>query len=138
MAEKKSADKNKYIEKIGRRKESVARVRITPASKMTYAINDKTVEDYFPVALLQEKIYKVFKLAEIGDKFAVTAKVRGGGINGQAEAIALGLSRALVSANPEAKSPLKKNRQLTRDARVVERKKFGKKKARKSPQWSKR
>ncbi len=138
MSETKTTDKKKYIEKVGRRKESVARVRITPASKMSYSVNDRTVEDYFPITLLQEKIYKVFKVAETKDKFAITVKVRGGGINGQADAIVLGLARALVSADINTKQPLKKSKMLSRDARVVERKKFGLKKARKRPQWSKR
>ena len=130
--------KKKFIEKVGRRKESIARVRISPASKFSLVINGKTLEEYFPIKEQQEKILSVFQKSEIKDKYLTTALVKGGGNTGQAEAIVLGIARILAEISPEAKSLVKKAGFLTRDSRVVERKKFGLKKARKRPQWSKR
>ena len=129
------ADK-KYIEAVGRRKTSQARVRITPAVKFSITINGKEFEKYFPVPQLRTNIKNVF--ADIGDKFAVTAKVLGGGISSQAEAIRLGIARALVKDDVNLRAGLKQKGYLKRDPRAVERKKFGLKKARKAPQWSKR
>ncbi|HRY30936.1 MAG TPA: 30S ribosomal protein S9 [Candidatus Paceibacterota bacterium] len=128
----------KYIECIGRRKTAVARVRITPASKEAVVINGKTVAEYFKTAELQKVALSALRDSEIKEKFNISAKVVGGGIRGQAESVRLGISRALVSFNEELRKPLKKLGYLKRDPRVKERRKFGLKKARKAPQWSKR
>lgn len=128
----------KYIEGIGRRKESVARVRITPSKKSEIVVNDKTLAEYFDTTDLQRLAEAAFLDTEIEEKFSVTVKVKGGGIKSQAESIRLGSARALVKFNEELRKELKKMGYLKRDPRVKERKKFGLKKARKSPQWSKR
>jgi small subunit ribosomal protein S9 len=126
----------KYIESVGRRKTSVARVRLTPASKTTFLVNEKELEDYFPT----KEMHNVVKqpLADIKDKFKITAKIKGGGIHSQAEAVRHGIARALVEGEAELRKPLKKAGYLKRDPRAKERRKFGLKKARKAPQWSKR
>lgn len=125
----------KYIEGIGRRKESVARVRIVPASKNTFVINDKNLSDYFKTETLRRTVEEA--LNEKGT-YSVTVKVNGGGISSQAESVRLGLSRALVKENADARKELKSKGFLKRDPRVKERRKFGLKKARKAAQWSKR
>lgn len=130
-----TAKTEKYIEGIGRRKESVARVRITPASKTSFVINDKTISDYFKTETLQKIVTEA--LDEKGD-FSVSVKVVGGGVNSQAESIRLGIARALVKSDLELRKDLKAKGFLKRDPRVKERRKFGLKKARKSAQWSKR
>lgn len=128
----------KYVEAIGRRKEASARVRLTPASKTEITVNDKTVEELFPVESQQKVIREALSTADIKDHYKITARVFGGGIASQAESIRLGISRALVEINSELRPSLKHAGFLKRDPRVKERKKFGRKKARKSPQWSKR
>ncbi len=128
--------KEKYIEAVGRRKTSVARVRITPASKTSISVNDKELEKYFPTPMLQKTVLSVFNDTE--DKFLVTAKLNGGGISSQAEALRHGLARALVSYQPNLRTKLKVKGFLKRDPRAKERRKFGLKKARKAPKWSKR
>lgn len=133
MAEAKT---ERYIEAVGRRKTSVARVRITPGSKTTYLVNDKELHEYFPVEEMQLISKEPF--LEVSDKFKITAKIIGGGIHSQAEALRHGISRALVLFNQSLRSPLKKSGLLKRDPRSKERRKFGLKKARKAPQWSKR
>lgn len=134
-----SADtKNRYIEAVGRRKTAIARVRITPASKGSFTVNDKEVKDYFVTSDLQAIAQEAISKSEIGEKFAVTVKVVGGGIHAQAEAVRHGLARTLVTRDENVKIALKKLGFLKRDPRQVERKKFGLKKARKSPTWSKR
>jgi len=132
----KEAKEDKYIEAIGRRKTAQARVRITPASKNSFKVNDKAISDYFVVKDYETKTFAPLLLA--GAYFNVTAKVTGGGISAQAEAIRLGLSRAIIVHNAELRKDLKKEGYLKRDPRAKERRKFGLKKARKSPQWSKR
>ena len=129
-------DKKRYIEAVGRRKTSVARVRITPASQASVSINDKEFEKYFPTLALQKTVLSVFDDTE--DKFLVTAKLNGGGIASQAEALRHGLARALVSYKPDLRTKLKVKGFLKRDPRAKERRKFGLKKARKAPKWSKR
>lgn len=130
---------DKYIEAIGRRKTSTARVRITPAAKMSYDINGKTVEDYFLVKELIETVYEAYIKSSLTEtKFKITVVVKGGGINGQAEAVRHGIARALIDWDKELRGKLKKAGFLKRDPRAKERRKFGLKKARKSPQWSKR
>ena len=128
--------KERYIEAVGRRKTSVARVRITPDSKISVSINDKEFEKYFPTLALQKTVLSVFDDTE--DKFLVTAKLNGGGISSQAEALRHGLARALVSYKPDLRTKLKVKGFLKRDPRAKERRKFGLKKARKAPKWSKR
>lgn len=126
----------KYIEAVGRRKTSVARVRITPASKLSIVVNDKELEKYFPTVLLRKIALSALEGTE--GKFLITVKLKGGGISSQAQALRHGLSRALVSYDPHLRSPLKARGFLKRDPRAKERRKFGLKKARKAPKWSKR
>ena len=122
---------------VGRRKNAVARVFLSQGNgKIT--VNGRPVEEYFPVMQLQLKINKPFEATELTGKFDVVANVNGGGINGQAIAIQHGISRALVETDEELKPMLKKADLMTRDPRMVERKKYGQKKARKGFQFSKR
>jgi small subunit ribosomal protein S9 len=130
--------KNKYIEAVGRRKTAVARVRITPATKNSITVNDKELEAYFSTGDLRSIVHDALGKSEIGEKFTVSIRVTGGGIHAQAEAIRHGLARTLVIRDENVKNTLKKLGFLKRDSRRVERKKFGLKKARKSPTWSKR
>lgn len=125
------------INTIGRRKTSVARVILSEGTGAIY-VNGVEANEYFPVLLQQAKLSQPFKLTETAGKFDVIARVDGGGITGQVEALRLGIARALVQADPENKPKLKVDNLLTRDPRAVERKKFGRKKARKRYQFSKR
>lgn len=129
-------NKERYIEAIGRRKTSVARVRITPATKVSVTVNDKELEKYFPTPTLRATVLSAFD--DIAEKFLVTAKLNGGGISSQAEALRHGLSRALIISDPHLRGALKIKGFLKRDPRAKERRKFGLKKARKAPKWSKR
>ncbi len=129
----------KYIEAIGRRKTASARVRITPASKMSFDINGRTVEEYFPTKELQATAQESLKESNLTEtKFKITVVAKGGGISGQADAMRHGIARALIEWDKELRGKLKKAGLLKRDPRAKERRKFGLKKARKSPQWSKR
>lgn len=128
--------KGRYIESVGRRKTSVARVRLTPSSKTSVLVNEKALEQYFPTQMLQKTVLSAFD--HTTDKFSVTAKMNGGGISSQSEALRHGISRALVSFDPQSRTKLKVKGFLKRDPRAKERRKFGLKKARKAPQWSKR
>lgn len=129
--------KGKYTEAVGRRKTSVARVRITPASKISVSVNGKELEAYFPAMALRKTALAAFD--EIGaEKFAVTVRLSGGGVSSQAEALRHGLTRALVTRDSNLRTKLKQKGYLKRDPRAKERRKFGLKKARKAPQWSKR
>lgn len=128
----------RYIEAVGRRKTAVARVRITPASKQSFEINDKELHVYFPIEEMQRIAHEPFVEAAGLDKFKVTAHIKGGGIHSQSEALRHGIARALVKYVPENRKVLKKAGHLKRDPRAKERRKFGLKKARKAPQWSKR
>ncbi|MFP5417184.1 MAG: 30S ribosomal protein S9 [Actinomycetes bacterium] len=122
----------------GRRKEAIARVRLTPGSGQ-FRINGRTLEEYFPNKLHQQTINEPFVTAAVEGSYDVIAKIIGGGVTGQAGALRLGIARALNAVDAEASRPaLKKAGLLTRDARVKERKKAGLKKARKAPQYSKR
>jgi small subunit ribosomal protein S9 len=127
---------HKYLEAVGRRKTAVARVRITPASKTAVTVNDGEFEKYFPTQELRRTVLSAF--GEVSDKFNVSAKLVGGGVSAQAEALRLGISRALLIHDPELRTKLKEKGFLKRDPRAKERRKFGLKKARKAPQWSKR
>lgn len=121
----------------GRRKTSIARVRLIPGDgKIT--INGRTIDEYFGLETLKYTVKQPLILTENIDKFDVIVKVEGGGLTGQAGAIRLGISRALIRADEELRSPLKRAGFLTRDPRMKERKKYGLKKARKAPQFSKR
>lgn len=123
---------------LGRRKEAVARVRLIPGSG-EWKINGRTLEDYFPNKLHQQLVRSPFTLLDLEGRFDVVARINGGGISGQAGALRMGISRALNEIDREANRPaLKKAGFLTRDARSVERKKAGLKKARKASQFSKR
>lgn len=125
------------INTLGRRKTSVARVYMTEG-KGKFTINNKDAKEYFPLSQHQFKLNQPFALADKEGKFDVSVNVKGGGITGQVEAIRLGVSRALVEVDEEARPALKKEGLLTRDPRMVERKKPGQKKARKKFQFSKR
>ena len=129
--------KEKYYEAVGRRKTSVARVRIVSSSDNFYIINDRKINEYFPTDELQ-RIVREPLLKSGGNKFNISVIVYGGGVHSQAEAIRLGIARALILVDAELRGELKRSGFLKRDPRVIERKKFGLKKARKSPQWSKR
>jgi small subunit ribosomal protein S9 len=122
----------------GRRKEAVARVRIVPGSGQ-WTVNGRTLDSYFPNKLHQQVVNEPFTTLQLEGRFDVIARIHGGGITGQAGALRLGVARCLNSIDLEANRPsLKKAGLLTRDARVIERKKAGLKKARKAPQFSKR
>jgi len=128
--------KERYFEARGSRKTSVARVRIYE-KKIGIIINDKDLKEYFKMLVHQEAVTNPLKLLN-QSKLGATVKVYGGGLTGQAEAVRHGISRALVKLNPEFKVPLRQAGFLTRDSRMVERKKYGLKKARRAPQWAKR
>ena len=125
------------IHKIGRRKASVARIYMSKG-KGKITVNGKDFKDYFPVDTMQFKLEQPFKITNLTEKFDVKVNVNGGGTTGQAEAIRLAISRALCELDPENRVSLKPDGLLTRDSRVVERKKPGQKKARKKFQWVKR
>lgn len=133
----KAIDK-RYIEGVGRRKTSVARVRITPSTKGEVTVNDQPLKTYFVTPVLQDLAMASATLTEMNGALTITVKVNGGGITSQAAAVRMGLARALAEWKPELRAPLKTAKYLSRDARMKERRKFGLKKARKSPQWSKR
>ncbi len=126
----------RYTEAVGGRKTSVARVRVTPASKFSLFVNDTEFERYFPTPALKKSVLSVFDNME--HKFAVTARLKGGGVSSQMQALRHGLAKALVSLDPNLRAKLKVRGLLKRDSRAKERRKFGLKKARKAPQWSKR
>ena len=122
---------------VGRRKEAVTRVFISRGSG-TITVNDKDYKQYFSLVYLQNQVERPLKAVEVADKYDVKINAAGGGVKGQAEAAMLGIARALVEVNPEYRPALKAAGLLKRDPRSVERKKFGKKKARRSFQFSKR
>lgn len=129
--------KEKYFEAVGRRKTATARVRLTPAAKSSYIVNEKTLAEYFPVVDLQTVVTEAFEKVE--KKFAVSAKVSGGGMNAQAESVRHGIARCLVEFDETLRTPLKKSGFLKRDPRSRERRKAGlAQAARKRKQWSKR
>ena len=122
---------------VGRRKEAVARVRVMSGTGQ-WKINGRTLEDYFPNKVHQQAVREPFVRLELGEAYDVIALIHGGGVSGQAGALQLGVSRALIEIVDESRGTLKAAGFLTRDARVKERKKYGLKKARKAPQYSKR
>jgi small subunit ribosomal protein S9 len=121
----------------GRRKTAVARVRLMPGEG-TITINGRDYTEYFPRPIYQERVVAPFRVLEVGDRYDVIVQVEGGGSTGQADAVRHGIARALAEESQEARGELKRAGLLTRDARAVERKKYGLKKARKRPQFSKR
>lgn len=121
----------------GRRKSAVARVRLVPGS-VDILVNGKSLETYFPLASLREQATRAFRVTETEGRFGAVIRVHGGGASGQAGAIRHGIARALVRTDGEYRHPLKRAGLLTRDPRVKERRKYGLKKARKAPQFSKR
>ncbi|GAB3827572.1 30S ribosomal protein S9 [Pontibacter rugosus] len=125
------------INTSGRRKTSVARIYMT-SGQGNITINGRDYKEYFPSEVLQTIVNQPFQTLESIGKYDVKANIRGGGVSGQAEALRLAISKALVVENAETKSALKKEGFITRDPRMVERKKFGKRKARRSFQFSKR
>lgn len=133
-----AASPSRYIETVGRRKTSVARVRIFPGSKFSMNINNKPFESYFLTFELKDIVTAPFKKPGLTESFAVSVKVKGGGIHSQAEAVRHGISRALEVHDPVLRKILKPLGFLKRDPRMKERRKFGLKKARKAPQWAKR
>src|SRR5512138_492495 len=134
----KKPTKEKYFEAIGRRKTSTARVRITVGSKASFLVNGKDSKEYFKTEEQRRLVQDPMVKGKPGSKWLVEVKVTGGGIHSQAEAVRHGLSRALVLSEQELRGKLKTLGYLKRDPRAKERRKFGLKKARKAPQWSKR
>lgn len=129
----------RYIETIGRRKTATARVRITPAPKQSIVVNEKDIETYFKTDEQRRVALDAINKGKLAVKFKITAKIAGGGLSAQAEALRHGVARALVVHDVELRKKLKKAGFLKRDPRSKERRKFGNKgKARKSPKWSKR
>ena len=130
------AKKTQYLG-TGRRKSSVARVRLT-TGKGIITINGRTFEDYIPSAAIRLDVLQPLELTESKEKFDIDVNVCGGGISGQAGAIRLGITRALMEVDPDLRKTLKPAGMVTRDPRAKERKKYGLKKARRAPQFSKR
>ncbi|HVH22876.1 MAG TPA: 30S ribosomal protein S9 [Pseudonocardia sp.] len=125
------------IQTVGRRKEAVVRVRLMPGTG-EFRLNGRTLEQYFPNKLHQQLIREPLVTVEKTERFDIFANLHGGGTSGQAGALRLAIARALIEVDAEDRPPLKKAGFLTRDPRVIERKKYGLKKARKAPQYSKR
>lgn len=121
----------------GRRKKAVARVRLVPGDG-TIQINNRTFEEYFPNKTSRLVVQQPLVLTDMSGRFSVICRVQGGGVNGQAGAVQLGIARALIRANADLRPVLRKKGYLTRDPRMKERKKYGLHKARKAPQYSKR
>jgi small subunit ribosomal protein S9 len=133
----KSVSNARYTEGVGRRKTAVARVRLVAKGAGRIVINDRTLENYFPPRRFQEKVRSPLRALQ-AETYDVTVKVYGGGTHAQAEAVRHGIARALVLLDEESKKKLRGLGFLTRDPRMVERKKYGLKKARRAPQWAKR
>ncbi len=125
-----------YTEAVGRRKTASARVRISDAKSSSVVVNGKPADAYFPLEVMVKTVHA--PLQALGATYAVSAKVQGGGHKAQAEAIRMGISRAMAELVPEQRKDLKVRGFLKRDPRAKERKKFGLKAARRAPQWSKR
>ena len=121
----------------GRRKSSVARVRLYDGTGQ-FILNGRSLDEYFPHMALRIRAMEPFRTAEVEGQYDVHAKLEGGGFTGQTDALRLGIARALVEIDPELRAVLKKEGMLTRDARRVERKKYGLRKARRAPQFTKR
>jgi small subunit ribosomal protein S9 len=133
-----ASDKKEYLSAVGRRKSAVATVRLYRAPKLAFSINGRELEKYFGTAELRRVASEAFTKAKISRVYKVVAVIKGGGLAAQAEALRHGISRALLTGEPELRKKLKRAGFLKRDPRSKERRKFGLKKARKAPQWSKR
>lgn len=127
-----------YYEAVGRRKRATARVRLYTGGEGTIIVNDRPLHEYFSWEAVYADLREPLETTGMGQHFNVSVKVNGGGIRGQADAIRLGIARALLKAEPELRPPLRRGGFLTRDPRVKERKKPGLKRARKAPQYTKR
>ncbi|NEM04870.1 30S ribosomal protein S9 [Geodermatophilus normandii] len=125
------------VQTVGRRKEAIVRVRLVPGSGQ-FRLNGRTLEQYFPNKVHQQLVREPFVILEKGEQYDVIGILHGGGVSGQAGALRLAIARALIQVEADDRPALKKAGFLTRDARVTERKKYGLKKARKAPQYSKR
>jgi small subunit ribosomal protein S9 len=125
------------IQTVGRRKEAIVRVRLLPGTGQ-FKLNGRTIEDYFPNKVHQQLIREPFTVLEKVEQYDVVGLLHGGGVSGQAGALRLAIARALIQVEPDDRPALKKAGFLTRDPRATERKKYGLKKARKAPQYSKR
>lgn len=128
----------KYFRAIGRRKTSTAVVKIFPSATNSVSVNGKKASEYFPTEELQKIIHDPITKTKITEKYEIVITTKGGGIHSQAEAVRHGIARILADQDEEVKSKVKKLGFLKRDPRAKERRKFGLKKARKAPQWSKR
>lgn len=137
VEEKPKEKKERYFEATGGRKTAIARARIY-VKNGPILINNKDYKTYFLSQVNQLKVFSPFNELSVADKFSATVRVSGGGINAQAEAVRNALAKALVNFNSDFKKRLRKAGFITRDPRMVERKKYGLKKARKAPQWAKR
>ena len=125
------------VQATGRRKESVARVRLLDGSGQV-TLNGRPLEDYFPTMATRMRVMEPLTLTQTQGRYDIDATLEGGGSTGQSDALRLGISRALVELEPELRDSLKKAGMLTRDARIVESKKYGLRKARRAPQYTKR
>ncbi|HEY0127349.1 MAG TPA: 30S ribosomal protein S9 [Blastococcus sp.] len=125
------------MQTVGRRKEAIVRVRLLPGTGQ-FTLNGRSIEEYFPNKVHQQLIREPFVILEKGEQYDVVGLLHGGGVSGQAGALRLAIARALIEVEPDDRPALKKAGFLTRDPRVTERKKYGLKKARKAPQYSKR
>ena len=125
------------VQTVGRRKEAVVRVRLLPGTGR-FTLNGRSLEEYFPNKVHQQLIREPFVILEKAEQYDVVGLLHGGGVSGQAGALRLAIARALIEVEPDDRPALKRAGFLTRDARVTERKKYGLKKARKAPQYSKR
>jgi small subunit ribosomal protein S9 len=132
-----SAERERYFEAVGRRKTATARVRMFTRSG-AFTVNGKAYGEYFPTLDMQKIAEDALKRMKLWDRFRISAKVSGGGIHAQAEAVRHGLARCLIIFNPDFRKRMKRAGFLKRDPRMKERKKFGLKKARRAPQWAKR
>lgn len=137
-AQPKTKKKEDYYYSNGKRKTSVARVRIYPKGKGEITINEKPLKEFVQYKTQEDCIKAPLALTDMKKKVDISVKVEGGGINAQAEAIRHGIAKGLIQIDEMSRGSLKKAGFLTRDARMKERKKYGRKRARKSPQWSKR
>jgi small subunit ribosomal protein S9 len=130
-------DSTRPVQTVGRRKEAIVRVRLVPGTGQ-FTLNGRSLEDYFPNKVHQQLIREPLVTLEKAEQYDVIGLLKGGGVTGQAGALRLGIARALIEVESEDRPALKKAGFLTRDPRVKERKKYGLKKARKAPQYSKR
>ncbi len=130
--------KDNYVPAVGRRKTAIARVRLVKSGKGMVRVNNKALATYFPTAELQDIVMSPLKTVGMEQTYDVSVVAQGGGVHSQAEAVRLGISRALLKIDAEMRKSLKKLGYLTRDPRAKERKKPGLRRARRSPQWSKR